>query len=511
MKLAIVHYHLNRGGVTRVIENQLLSLDGNLTDDERLPVLLLYGGNAAGWPTDFADRLTHIRLTLQPLPELAYSDETQTGRNLLAEALQAALSAAGFSADETLLHVHNHSLGKNVELPGALCRFADEGYSLLLQVHDFAEDFRPSNYRVLRSALGEEQLSRVLYPQAAGIHYATLNRRDWKVLQQAGVPESRLHFLPNPVPDINGLPPREVAREKLQRIFGVGPEQRFLLYPVRGIRRKNVGEILLWSQLVEDSAVVGITLPPLNPDAIPFYEQWQQLAKELRLNCLFDTGGEGALTFYENLSAADAILTTSVAEGFGMVYLESWLAGCPLVGRDLPEVTADFREAGLRFDRLYRRMEIPIDWVGREAFATAFETAANQLLLAYRREDDDIHTARHVVKVKFESETIDFADLDETLQERVIRRVQQDAAARQELRERNPLVSLDNLGDVEVIAENQRQIAAEYSLAASGRRLRSLYQGVLAEERSTAEISAVDSRSILEQFLDLRRYRLIRS
>ena len=37
---------------------------------------------------------------------------------------------------------------------------------------------------------------------------------------------------------------------------------------------------------------------------------------------------------------------TSLAEGFGMVFLESWLAECPLLGRDLPEITRDFVEAG---------------------------------------------------------------------------------------------------------------------------------------------------------------------
>ena len=47
-------------------------------------------------------------------------------------------------------------------------------------------------------------------------------------------------------------------------------------------------------------------------------------------------GAPGGLEFFENLAAADAVATTSLAEGFGMVFLEAWLAGRPLVGRDLP-------------------------------------------------------------------------------------------------------------------------------------------------------------------------------
>ena len=39
---------------------------------------------------------------------------------------------------------------------------------------------------------------------------------------------------------------------------------------------------------------------------------------------------------------AKAIVSTSVAEGFGLGFLEPWIFGKGLCGRDIPEITSDF-------------------------------------------------------------------------------------------------------------------------------------------------------------------------
>ncbi len=362
MKIAILHYHLNRGGVTRVIANQLLSLDSALQRDETCHVAILFGGRADGWPGDLGSQLNSIRLTLCEVPRLDYDDRPVDESGDLATLIRSELQKLQFEPGQTLLHVHNHNLGKTASLPGALSRLASEGYSLLLQIHDFAEDFRPRNYRLLSEALGADNLSARLYPQAAHIHYAVLNRRDETVLRNAGLSAERLHWLPNPVPELGRLPDRNQARAKLRRTVGVSQNQTYTLYPVRGIRRKNVGELLLWSALADESNQFGITLAPLNPVEFEYYQTWRQLASELKLRCHFETGGDGRMSFVENLSAADWILTTSAAEGFGMVFLESWLCERPLAGRNLPEITADFIAAGLRLDGLYDRLEVPTSW-----------------------------------------------------------------------------------------------------------------------------------------------------
>ena len=85
----------------------------------------------------------------------------------------------------------------------------------------------------------------------------------------------------------------------------------------------------------------------------------------------------------DNNAAADLLLTTCVAEGFGMVFLEAWLAGRNLVGRDLPEITADFVEAGIQLDSLFARLPVPIDWVGKDNLLESLVQSLTHLRLNY--------------------------------------------------------------------------------------------------------------------------------
>ncbi len=228
---------------------------------------------------------------------------------------------------------------------------------MLLQIHDFAEDFRPSNYRALVQSLAPqapEKLSERLYPQGSAIHYAVLNSRDQGILHSAGVSLERLHTLPNPVAGVGELPERMHARRQLARHLGIAADERYVLYPVRGIRRKNLGELLLWGAAHPQSARFAITMPPLNPVELPAYEAWRQLASDLRLPVLFDVGVTGGVDYCENLAAADLAITTSVAEGFGMVFLETWLSWAPV---DWPQPAGNhqrFRGGGSNTERIAR-------------------------------------------------------------------------------------------------------------------------------------------------------------
>src|SRR5690606_9606678 len=125
------------------------------------------------------------------------------------------------------------------------------------------------------------------------------------------------------------------------------------------------GEVLLWSALGKDNAFFAVSLPTLNPAEQTQYRKWKQMASDLQLPFIFELGAQGGLEFRESLGAADRILTTSLAEGFGMVFLEAWLAGRPLVGRDLPEITGDFKEAGLDLQALHPVLQVPAELVDR--------------------------------------------------------------------------------------------------------------------------------------------------
>ena len=519
MNLAILHYHLRPGGVTRVIANHILSLDRTIRDGERLRVLLLFDGQRDGWPEDFEEQLTSTDVIVRGLPSLGYTSESSAGSVLVRDDLVQCLSAEGFSPEQTVLHAHNHSLGKNAQFSAALRELAERGYAVLLQPHDFAEDFRPANYRNLRQAFRDDHFSNQVYFLGPRVHYATLNRRDFEILAGGGVHRERLHFLPNPVSGVHSLPSPVAVRKRLQTVLGVPVESEYVLYPVRGIRRKNVGEFVLLSVLrnhrrdstaSDRTSLFGITLAPQNPDAIPYYDHWRQLVDEVGLPCRFGVGQESGLSFPENLAAADRIVTTSVAEGFGMVFLESWLAGRGLVGRNLPEITSDFIEAGLRLEALYDRLNVPLDWIGKDRLVHVILDACQHAYADFGLKTPSPADVDHAVDQLAADGSVDFGILNETLQQAIIRRVAGDTASAETVLDVNPPLQQWESLDEPMIAANRAVVQEEYSLGACGNRLWEIYRSVL--DCSPASLDgAADADAILGAFLSLDRFRLIRT
>jgi len=514
-----------------VIANHLRALNATVDPAVRPRVLLLHGGRCEGWPADIAELCPHLDISVATVSALEYDDGSyQEGDNAdrhgsIAEAtdtlvteMLAALTAHGFAADQTLLHIHNHALGKNLALPPAVSRLNEQGVRLLLQIHDFAEDFRPPLYHRLSNNLATDdpqQLPTVLYPQSESIHYAVLNGRDRNLLSAAGVGAERLHWLPNPVAEFGELPPRDEARRALAERFAIDPERPLFLYPVRGIRRKNLGEMLLLSAAADGEVAFASTLTPLNPIEREPYDHWRQLAKELGLRCHFGLGDAEGLGFSENISAADAIVTTSVAEGFGMVFLEAWLAGRPLIGRNLPDITDDFVQQGLGLDDLYDSLEIPLEWIEEERFRHALVRSFAQVLGEYGREHELADRFDPYFDELIDHGAVDFGSLDVLLQREVISMVCESSEHRCQLRECNRGLQIALLANVEgcreAIDRNAAVIRENYSLEVFGGRLRTLYESLLAAPSAGRVRGPSAGHKILDTFLDLRRFQPVRT
>ncbi len=504
--VAIGHFHLNRGGVTRVVANHLLSLASHATTSDQAPpaAVLLTGGRAEAWGPH-ADELDAAGVrTARPTVAGFDYDELNPGDGGpdplgLADRLETALADHHATRDATVVHLHNHSLGKNTSLPGAIVALAERGWKILLQVHDFAEEFRPANFLKLSAALGPDAN---LYPQAPQIHYAVLNGRDrgrsarWACRRSAST-SCRTRWETSPRCRRSGTPCAALAAA-----CDVPTDEKYLCYPVRGIRRKNLGEAVL-TGLLEPDAVVGVTLEPRNPAELVYHDRWRAFATELDLPVRFGTGEEQGVSFHQNLAAADAVMTTSVAEGFGMVFLEAWLADRPLLGRDLPHVTADFKAEGLSLPGLYSALTVPLAWA--EGFEGRFRADCERLLSDYRRPWDDAAFAE-AFAVKTADGRVDFADLDEALQEAVIRRLADDPAARGEVRsvEADPGRPTDG-----VVRANAAVVRDRYSLAGSGARLAAVYDAVLASPVGPVT-PPPHPGAALDAFLNLKTFRLIR-
>ncbi len=600
MNLVILHYHLNRGGVTRVIQSHLEALECRLSGQpeagaasasndleaenasackkakgvggllskqaeseppsankdlqgppqmgwqkqaeqkeravsapsgpmgqgptEKILVLLLYGGRREAWPEDWTGKFSRLRVVLEPTPLLDYDQvHGRTGpgaEQALYQQIVQVLRRHGCRPDQTLLHVHNHSLGKNVALPAVLVRLAEDGYRMLLQIHDFAEDFRPANYRALldwqrgRASRGRTGLG-WLYPQAEHLHYAVLNSRDRQVLLRAGVPADRLHLLPNPVVAAGPLPPATEAKARLENQFGIPMGDRYLLYPVRAIRRKNLGEAVLCSLLAEASVWIGVTLAPLNPAEKGQYERWKQWTAQHHVRCVWETGEAGGLSLAQNLAAADALLTTSITEGFGMVFLESWLVGRPLVGRNLPEITEDFERLGLRLPGMWGRLAVPLDWLGEQELRQRLLERYQQVLADYQCPIPP--NWADALEEKLADRAVDFGDLDETFQQKVLEKLLFPnptlPTPRDRLLEKNPSLEWVVLArqeeQEELLQQNARVVKEHFSLHRRGQQLWALYQQVLQARQTSSVDELAHPERISESFLDLRRFRLL--
>jgi hypothetical protein len=347
-----------------------------------------------------------------------------------------------------------------------------------------------------------------LYPQASGIHYAVLNQRDHHALRGLGVADACLHWLPNPAADFDALPDRMAARRKLDCHLPI--DRRVVLYPVRGIRRKNLGELLLHAVLFGAHASYVCSLAPQNPVELQSYRAWERRSTALGLPIHWDTGGRYGMSFPENLAASDATITTSVAEGFGMVFLESWLAGRVLMGRDLPEITADFQAAGMDFATLAPIFHVPLDgFVSREAVTKPLQESLVGLHEAYETPLPAEAEVRDQLDALVAGDTVDFAFLTPPLQAGLIERVAERPAERQRLRDVNPTLSAAHtLADGprdELIRRNAAIVRREYDLAALGKRLAALYTVLYDRPAAGAVTGPPHEQAIISRFLRLDR------
>lgn len=471
--------------MTRVIES---TLDGFNSLDPPPQCVVLAGEVPDGFDAAVCAR---------QVEGLHYSNsqsETPESRELLERLRAAAREALG--GDPDIWHIHNHALGKNSAMPGVVSWLAESGESILLHMHDFAEDGRPQNYRV-----NQERASYAadLYPDIGSVHYGVLNARDHKIFTQAGFAAERLHLLANPV-EINT--PNHSAESKLL-LETLGAERLFL-YPVRAVRRKNFGEMLLWAALAQDGDAFATTLGPTNQNYHAAYERWKCFAQKHELPVHFGIGEQYDWPFETIMQSAHAILTTSIAEGFGLAYLEPWLFGKAIIGRNLPEITADFTANAIELDGLYDSLPIPCEWIRMDTLRAALSVGLTAAYAAYERTLPDDAVERALAGITPKPGYIDFGGLNESLQEAVIVHVITDPQAS------SALPTLPVSGSESSIRENARQISSRYSQARYAENLTKIYQSICSANRDAAT-QYTDPAKVLDGFLQPERFRLLRT
>ncbi len=399
MRVAIVHYHLDPGGVTCVIERASCALTVS-----GVPHVIL----SSGWCV-FPQASRFTGLSHRVIPALGYltTPGLQSATELTKTLRLAAIDALGAPPD--IWHFHNHSLGKNCLMPEVISQLAEENERLILQIHDLAEQGRPANYPLIAHY-------QKLYPFSSRIHYAFLNSRDLNCFIAAGLPPENATLLPNPIPHSTSAPLGDFAVEPL------------LFAPMRGIRRKNIGELVLLAMLAPVGTRVAISRAPENREALPIYQNWQRFANKHHLAIGFGVADHfspkpGAATDFDSwVRHATHFVTTSVSEGFGLTFLEAVARGKPLIGRNLTHITADHAQHGIQAGRLYDAILIPIEWVDITILRDHLTLDLQRDYRLYRRPLTG-NPVGAALAAMINNGLVDFGNLPEPLQQGVIERL----------------------------------------------------------------------------------------
>lgn len=383
-----------------------------------------------------AEGIGTCRINCVRLPEIGYLDEA-TAAGMDPEALKSTLLRrfGGY-----VWWIHNHHIGKNPIFTKVLIDIAEgpENQPMIFHIHDFPECGRYPNLRFLKN-----HHQGTLYPIGSGVGYAVINTRDRDLLVHAGIPESKVHFLPNPQEPVKtaGEDPSRTERTAafLQSLPGFLSDAPTMIYPVRCIRRKNVLEAGMLAILAEPEMNLLITLPGTSAQERDYSDLAAECFHRELVSGVFGAGLQAEqsgldIGFQDLVAYADVVISTSIQEGFGYLFINSLEWRKRLIARNL-EILSDFES---HFDdhhqHVYNQFLIPADLIDIRDLAETYhrfirsfsedlgQPLIEELLTDFRR--------------IFKADAVDFSYLGPKEQVRVLEKCKQ-AGIRDKLRKLN--------------------------------------------------------------------------
>jgi len=259
----------------------------------------------------------------------------------------------------------------------------------IYRYHDFVQQ-RPLNFRNVKkfhhNLFGTvTNWHSILYPAYPHIKYIAINRYDrWRLIEH-GIDEENVYYIPNPV-DSTVVPPDDRSiklREEIIRRENLDPSVRFIVYPVRCVRRKNIEEAIFLTKFFNCLAEgktskkylklkgkfhLIVSIKPSTGDDARYASLLTEFVRKhnlpvtigiddlVSLEREYDPSNPDKIKKYgigDIYSIADVVITTSILEGFGFVYIEPWIVGKAVIGRNIPFVTPDFQAVGMKLGHLY--------------------------------------------------------------------------------------------------------------------------------------------------------------
>jgi len=298
-------------------------------------------------------------------------------------------------ADADIVLMENLSIGVHPAVTYAFYLWtlweyqAKSNKRFLVRVHDFAQQ-RPANFNNIKKFQAYlpsdmPDWHQILYPSTPNIEYIAINTNDYYRLLDHGIEPARVWYVPNSIDkalERCGEPCQDLRR-LLEESKGIDPEASILFYPVRAIPRKNIEEGIYLTQMLNHLASEAefrqkyhldpnfhlvVSLSGSSAEEKQYTKRLQDFARannlpitiDIRdivgLHREYDLADPTRILKYgvaDMYSLARMVVTTSVLEGFGFVFIEPWVMEKCVIGRNIPSVTMDFTKAGLSLDHLY--------------------------------------------------------------------------------------------------------------------------------------------------------------
>jgi len=335
MKVIFIHYSFQQDGVTRTVLNNIKGLK-KIKEDINF---ILLGNNFSEW-----------------IPKEIKKRKINWDSINIVEELEK------LTSDCDIVVIENPVVGVLPEVTIAFKKFAEQSSKkIIYRIHDFIDD-RPHLIEKFNQIIPEGIDN--IYPTSDRISFVVLTSTDKRRLLEKGL--ENVSVIPNSIvsKELFSDKERSIKLKEFLKEKGIIKEEKILLYPVRLEKRKNIEEAMLITKILNNSGEnykLIVTIPFLED----YREKLMGLANEFKIPCSlgevskyigFDEEGFGIGDLY---SISDLVISTSVREGFGFTFIEPWILGTPIIGRDLPDVTDDFKQNGINLNHLYGNSIFP--------------------------------------------------------------------------------------------------------------------------------------------------------
>ena len=424
MRLIVFHYHLLPGGVTQVIKSSAIAALKYLPEIDSITLVSGKKDNSGNVAAEIRKNLDgnisdKSDILSVSLPELDYMSDMEKLPNT--ESLIKILKKR-FAGH--LWWIHNYHLGKNPVFTEAVLQIAEElpEQKMILQIHDFPEASRYKNLEVLH-----KYVTHPLYPIFSNIRYVTINDRDSTYLIAAGIPKEMVFLLNNPV---EAFQEKENTRENYKKIDKVlsGSVPSYIerapliIYPVRTIRRKNILEAGLLAKCSTTPVNLLPTLPGVSTAEKGYSEIIDTCFDEQLIPGAAQAGivlASKGITFPNIMSAGRIIISSSVQEGFGYLFINSLQWRKPLLARKL-DVIRDFSDMfSTEFSHFYKNVEIPLSTTLRKQLK--YEYSRKISTLGKFLDKEIISNLKKQETLVIQENSIDFSYLSPMMQRKFLK------------------------------------------------------------------------------------------